>query len=67
MHSRYLLALITCVSFFGIMAIAWFCIFQSTHLMIRPLRHLNERMLEILEEGNNETTIHASDSCKEIK
>ena len=34
----YLLALLTFVSFLTIMALVWFCIFQTTHRMIRPLR-----------------------------
>ena len=63
-----LLALLTVVSFLLIMALVWFCIFQTTHRMIRPLRQLNERMLEILEEGSNDITeITVADSCHEIK
>ena len=35
--------------------------------MIRPLRNLNERMMEIMEVGNEDTGgINIGESCKEI-
>ena len=63
----YVLTFVTLLSFSIIMALVWFCIFQTTHRLIRPLRQLNERMLEMLEEGNAEIEINIAESCSEIK
>ena len=43
--------------------VVWFCIFQTTHRMIRPLRHLNDRMTEIMEEENTDADINIQESC----
>ena len=63
----YVLTFVTLLSFTIIMALVWFCIFQTTHRLIRPLRQLNERMLEMLEEGNADIEINITESCSEIK
>ena len=66
--SFYLSALVAFVTFILIMLLVWFCIFQTTHRMIRPLRNLNERMIEIMEEGDADAAeINIQESCKEIK
>ena len=43
------------VTFISVMLLAWFCTFTATSRMIKPLRHLNDRMIEIMEEGNEGT------------
>ena len=66
--SFILMALVAVVSFILLMLLVWFCIFQTTHRMIRPLRNLNERMIEIMEEGDADATeMNIAESCKEIK
>ena len=66
--SFYLSALVAFVTFVLIMLLVWFCIFQTTHRMIRPLRNLNDRMIEIMEEGDADAAeINIQESCKEIK
>lgn len=46
-----------------------YCVFQTSHAVIKPLRILNMRMNEILQEENyNEVSLDSSGgTCKEIK
>ena len=46
-----------------------YCVFQTSHAVIKPLRVLNMRMNEILQEENyNEVSLDTSSGkCKEIK
>ena len=45
-----------------------YCVFQTSHAVIKPLRILNTRMNEIMQEGNyNEVNLDdSSGKCKEI-
>ena len=45
-----------------------FSIFKTTHELIKPLRHLNDRVKEILEQDdeNDDVDIKIEESCKEI-
>ena len=66
--SFILSALVTVVSFILLILLVYFCIFQTTHRMIRPLRNLNDRMIEIMEEGDADAAeINIAESCQEIK
>ena len=57
----------TFVSFLIISGCAWVCIFKASHELIKPLRHLNERMLEILDEDNvGDAELKTEESCLEI-
>ena len=61
-----LIATGTC--FVIISACVWACIFKASHELIKPLRHLNDRMLEILDEENEgDADIKTEESCLEIK
>ena len=45
------------------------CVFQTSHAVIKPLRVLNTRMKEILQDDNyNEVSMNSEDSkCREIR
>ena len=58
----------TGVAFIIVSACVWACIFKASHELIKPLRHLNDRMLEILDEENEgDADIKTEESCLEIK
>ena len=58
----------TGIAFIIVSACVWACIFKASHELIKPLRHLNERMLEILdEEAEGDADIKTEESCLEIK
>ena len=43
------------------------CIFQTVHRLIRPLRKLNEQMVEVMSAGGVDNGIHGSASSKELQ
>ena len=64
---KYYSAIVACliVSLF----LSTYCVFQTSHAVIKPLRVLNMRMTEILQEDNyNEVQLDSSSGqCREIK
>ena len=50
------------------LVLSTYCVFQTSHAVIKPLRVLNMRMSEILQEDNNaEVALEGqSDGCEEI-